>query len=578
MFVKLFAQNCHPVNLQILMSPLLTAVLLIVVCQSKQPTVVDLTSADTPIQIAVQICSGLYNNNSSNNGVYTFMQQPQDSEWLQDLYNITNPSLTTIDTFLSECLSSKTAVGYIRYNYTQQNEITPNLITLAAIFRAILLEDNSPFIKNATLIFDALSDSQFGNSSALKVSQYMYQHYINQTTTLAFMNPNPVNPGLTDYIVKERIFNFYLGNACIRGTPEYDFVLKMVNPSNNPWNNPINVMGYNDAWPVAGDLFEAETDCDSLHNMGQVASDGFNNLAFMSRTPSINKPFIQNPSSSMIFNQSKIYLSFTIGDGDNLNYLKSSRRDWIKDRVSKCEQDPDDKSMCFPLQWSISPHIIYLSPLMLEWYYNQSYITKHDYFVLPPSGHLYAYPSEMDYDTAQKNFIQWTERDCKILGCNATVAWEFVFTWNKAIKNYFPRYGVNKQNQTIYGLFAVNVPYNVPVYDFWFPLEFYKILDNDLVLFKPREWRGTNMSHDGPCVSGVPLSFEFCFPPQDMALEINEYPKGTITQIYITSDGGGNLQMIYDLVPLLNEYVEIVSPTQLIDLALQANHRNSYKY
>ena len=120
-----------------------------------------------------------------------------------------------------------------------------------------------------------------------------------------------------------------------------------------------------------------------------------------------------------------------------------------------------------------------------------------DWFVLPPSGHLYAYPSEMDYDTAQKNFIQWTENDCKILGCNASVAWEFVFTWYKAIKDYFPRYGMNKQNQTIYGLFARNVPFNVPVWDFWIDnktleLQFYKILENDVVLFKPREWRGAN--------------------------------------------------------------------------------------
>ena len=266
----------------------------------------------------------------------------------------------------------------------------------------------------------------------------------------------------------------------------------------------------------------------------------------------------------MVFNESKIYISFTIGDGDNLSYLKGSRRSWMKERVQRCEQ-----GLCFPLQWSISPHTLYLAPKMLQWYYEQAYMNKYDYFVLPPSGHLYAYPSEMEYDTAQKNFVEWTENDCRLLGCNATVAWEFVFTWNKAIKTYFPRYGQGeKVNQTIHGLFAVNVPYNVPVYDFWFPLEFYKIFAGNIVLFKPREWRGTNMT---TCTAGVPLSFEFCFTPEEMALEINNYPKGTVTSIYITSDGGGNLEMIYDLVPKLEEYVEVVGPNEIIDLALQAN-------
>ena len=110
----------------------------------------------------------------------------------------------------------------------------------------------------------------------------------------------------------------------------------MTNPENNPWPNPIPVMGYNDAWSVAGDLFEAETDCNSLHNMGQIASDGFNNLAYMSRSPEITKPLKQNPSEDIVFNASKVYLSFTIGDGDNLSFLKGSRRQWMMDRVNKC--------------------------------------------------------------------------------------------------------------------------------------------------------------------------------------------------------------------------------------------------
>ena len=45
------------------------------------------------------------------------------------------------------------------------------------------------------------------------------------------------------------------------------------------------VYGYDDTMAVAGDLFEAETDC--VHDLGQVASNGCSNLAFY-RSVSLN--------------------------------------------------------------------------------------------------------------------------------------------------------------------------------------------------------------------------------------------------------------------------------------------------
>ena len=67
--------------------------------------------------------------------------------------------------------------------------------------------------------------------------------------------------------------------------------------SSNPWPKPIAVWGYDDTYPIAGDIFEAETDCilNATHNIGQVASDGFNNLAFFSRQPPIQSPLVQAP-------------------------------------------------------------------------------------------------------------------------------------------------------------------------------------------------------------------------------------------------------------------------------------------
>ena len=46
----------------------------------------------------------------------------------------------------------------------------------------------------------------------------------------------------------------------------------------NPWNEPVTVYGYDDAWALAGDLFEAETNCVKEHNLGQSATEGCPNL------------------------------------------------------------------------------------------------------------------------------------------------------------------------------------------------------------------------------------------------------------------------------------------------------------
>lgn len=76
---------------------------------------------------------------------------------------------------------------------------------------------------------------------------------------------------------------------------------------------PIPVWGYNDAYPVAGDIFEAETGCNTEHNMGQIASSGVSDFSYFSRKKPITTPKAQNPIPSMTFNASKTYMLFVLG-------------------------------------------------------------------------------------------------------------------------------------------------------------------------------------------------------------------------------------------------------------------------
>ena len=66
-----------------------------------------------------------------------------------------------------------------------------------------------------------------------------------------------------------------------------------------------------------------------------------------------------------------------------------------------------------------------MAPKMLQWYYNEALKTGNDFFVLPPSGHTYSYPSEMS-EPDLSNFVKLTEEDAKVIGTTGTVAWGVV--------------------------------------------------------------------------------------------------------------------------------------------------------
>lgn len=85
----------------------------------------------------------------------------------------------------------------------------------------------------------------------------------------------------------------------------------------------------------------------------------------------------------------------------------------MQDRADKCAADPSYLG-CFPLTWSMSPQLTHLAPDWLNWYYAYAQETTKDFFVLPPSGDLYAYPEEMPEDVLN-GYVSSTERDCELL-------------------------------------------------------------------------------------------------------------------------------------------------------------------
>eukprot|EP00039_Didymoeca_costata_P006727 m.92814 g.92814 ORF g.92814 m.92814 type:complete len:559 (-) comp13366_c0_seq1:1451-3127(-) len=532
---------------------------------------VDIRSVPDTIRTQVLVCSGLVNRaaEASADGprAYTIMGD-EDLMWQQTLgITVQNTSVTG---FLQHCFQGP-AAGHILYNHTEQQLLVPLIVTLAGVLNAVPIERGDSNANSTKVVFDALA--VMGGMTPLDATRYVFEHYGNETSTMSMMDPgydnghDPFNPklvrtpnlGLVDYIVKEKLFNFYMVLACIPGEPEHALMSEMV--SNNPWPRPITVFGYNDAFGIAGDLFEAETSCVAQHNLGQVASDGFNNLAYFSIHAS-STPFVQKPlrsEKSEQFNASKTYINFVIGDGDNLNFIKGSRADWMKTRVSRCTAS--NGTRCFPLSWTISPKLYDVAPPMLQWYIDQTKRTMADYFILPPSGDLYSYPSMMK-DEDQAKFVAHTERDCIRYNSTGTIAWEMFYSWKKAFEDYFPRYA---EHDTVRGIFTVNVPFMFPIEQFKLD-EFYRIVNGKTVVFKQREWRG-------PANNNTFTKIEYIDAP-DLAKEINSYKPGTATYIYLTSDGGASVTDFFDLAELLAEHVTITDHNSLVEFVREKEQLN----
>ena len=88
-------------------------------------------------------------------------------------------------------------------------------------------------------------------------TEFIFDNYGSQTSGVAMMNPGWKQPddlhplehelvrdpdvGLTDYIVKNKIFNFFLYLGCIPLTEEHALMSRMMSDQNTMWKKPVEV-------------------------------------------------------------------------------------------------------------------------------------------------------------------------------------------------------------------------------------------------------------------------------------------------------------------------------------------------
>mmetsp|Transcript_5194 Transcript_5194/g.9958 ORF Transcript_5194/g.9958 Transcript_5194/m.9958 type:complete len:586 (+) Transcript_5194:118-1875(+) len=546
----------------------------------------------TSWQIALNACVGLANLNSPSS-VYSLgtSDVSLDYIWLSELDGFV-PAKEDTSIFFKTCFADY-AKGYVLYDYATQKALIPNVLTYAAVAGAIpinkaVVDDFE--LGDMELVQDLTHYPQRGGwrgMGALEVTEKMWEEYKGDTTGLCMMNPgyqfnngtvlhpplnNDPDPNLVDFIFSRRLFTMYLPNQCNPAFPRQHAVMSTI-ATENEWPKPIPVYGYDDTDPVlGGDMFEAETNCVEEGNMGQVATKGVNNLAYWGGKVEEDGDLQlqQNDEKDLVYDPNKTYVALVVGDGDNINMLKGRNYVWWQARRRRCaEKGVADDLRCFPLVWTISSQLVELHPRLLQYYYEGAKETGKDYFILPPSGSLYSYPSMMS-DSVQEEYARTIVSDFAALDTRCSVHWEWFYSWGGekgALATYFPRFSAVAGPGDALGFFLTNVPYPIPIEQFDSSEDFKIIAPSPdsraLVLFKPHVWRGTDTSNAERVLDPAYSS------PARMADKINGLPPGSVTHIYLTSDGGATIDSVYNLVVELGEEVMIVSAGQLVDIALQ---------
>lgn len=144
----------------------------------------------------------------------------------------------------------------------------------------------------------------------------------------------------------------------------------------------------------------------SQHGVSVLAADWISNLTVWSGVPAPSLKIKPMPAPKL---QNKIYVTFVVSDGDNLQYDEHYMRVlW---------NDPARGKV--PLNWSIQPLLIDAAPFFLHYY--QQTATPNDLLIAAPSGAGYFYPSQWPQDNLP-TYLQQSNKYLHAMGTNIIYA------------------------------------------------------------------------------------------------------------------------------------------------------------
>jgi hypothetical protein len=357
-----------------------------------------------------------YDTNTVNNeGKYT---------WLNDLnlnYSQVSDNMSMVKKYRNEIS------GIVVYDDNYLDTI--NLATtIAGVSNGIVAAPSQvPMLTQAPYNLPIITDLRGQFTSKIQIYQYLYNNYWSSCThrVLIGLNPAAHKGTIRDYAMAIGAATIWLDPSI----PSENTLLRSF-LSSMPENSAY--MGW---WTeeAAGVMLASE------YSISTVASDWSTNLsvfAGMSRNVNV-KPVPTKPTL-----QNKIYLTFIMSDGDNLQYMEHKMKEhW---------DNPDRGSV--PIGWTVSPAVLDAAPSLLNYYYNTA--TANDCLISGPSGVGYTYPNYWPNQTGLDNFVKMTADYCNRAGLRVITIWNTITGGiNNNVGESFANYA-----PSLLGLTAMNGP------------------------------------------------------------------------------------------------------------------------
>jgi hypothetical protein len=206
-------------------------------------------------------------------------------------------------------------------------------------------------------------------TTTLSVTIAMWNEFkVSATNATPALAGHAVFPMFRDYAVANGAMVFWLDPTDADETALFERILDRVQP-NTPY------LGWFPSAEQGGE--DAGVQLASEHSVYTLAADYFLNMSVFS---GIRAPVVLRRMPPVPPLQNKIYVTFTMSDGDNLQYDQHRLRFLWDDRARGK----------VPINWSVSPLLLDGAPAILSRY--QAQATANDVFVAGPSGAGYVFP------------------------------------------------------------------------------------------------------------------------------------------------------------------------------------------
>lgn len=241
------------------------------------------------------------------------------------------------------------------------------------------------------------------NAGALRYARTTLMPRLNPYLSIC-LDPPLLGNGCLDQIIAAKGLAFWITGPKQQNLPGADMNAELAEIKEIFARQPLNSVVRGFWWHGDGYGLDEAAGVALGSRFGKVTvvSDYVRNFSVLSGVPKTSlKQKPQAPAPKL--DRSKVYIAFTMSDGDNVSTWFGYFRKYFEDPLHGT----------IPVGWGMAPGLLDVAPTLAQWYYDRA--TPNDEFICDVSGAAYIYPPDWgtalhDRPAALRSFYDWTQR------------------------------------------------------------------------------------------------------------------------------------------------------------------------